>query len=656
MAYLHHIPGTQQSIQPDVSDTLERDQRKQAVDKFLARAEIAMVSFSSDLDASPTAHNPGTAEDSTPPVVRLLYGQSRLERPLHRPLLCERISDSAYSSSPQITRRLRAQLAYASYKAAHNISHVSLRDLETRDQSQTASFNRTVVAKRRAAGANNYYNKNASPKPTSAGTGLRRGESAAMAPPTSTSSPRLTASTLTVGHPSHNDVASSLRNTGQAPNLFASILALPSMKQARTVRNPSDPPIPAPERSVQSPKSRVTKTSPRKDTARPSSKAKPTNKNAKSVVSPNKRRKKTSSADKGKEKQRSDDMDVDGEMDMKAAATLTSLFLHNRPSIAGSASSPRSSIDGSEAGSTYAHSLLSQSSTRVTRQKQKQPPVSTAPSSSALTIEASFRSQTPPPSGSHRRQVSTPRAAPTDSEAANLMLFLATSPSPARATTKDSKDGAAFRALGSGPLRSRGRVLFQSNTTADLDPAGHEDTSTSTAGTSYQTTSTLSRGENSFCSSISSIGSQLGPSAVTSDPSATTHHSQLLPAAQLPLPGSNLPTGKTDKPTSPSPKPAFVGIPGGGGNGNGDLASLDFNFHDFINSSSPSPSRGAGTEHSAGTTISRPNVSLIADVGRKLFDEEQLRHMHLQAATTAGLGPPSRQDGRSLGASIDVHM
>jgi len=551
----------------------------------------------------------------------------------------------------QITRRLRAQLAYASYKAANNIPHVSLRDLETQGQSQTASFNRTVVAKRRATGANNYYNKNASPKPTSAGTGLRRGESAVMAPPTSTS-PGLTASTVIAGRSSHNDVASSQRSTGQAPNLFASILALPSMKQARTVHNPSDPPIPAPERSVQSPKSRVTKTSPRKDTARPPSKAKPTNKNAKPVVSPNKRRKKTSSADKGKEKQRSDDMDVDGEMDMKAAATLTSLFLHNRPSIAGSASSPRSSIDGSEAGSTYAQSLLSQSSTRITRQKQ--PPVSAAPSSSALPIEASFRSQTPPPSGSHRRQLSTPRAAPTDSEAANLMLFLATSPSPARATTKDAKDAAAYRALGPGPLRSKGRVLFQSNTTADRDPAGHEDTSTSTAGTSYRTTSTLSRGgENSFCSSISSIGSELGPSAVTSD--SSDHQSQLLPAAQLPLPGSGIPTGKTDKPTSPSPKPGFVGIPGGGRNGNGDLATLDFNFHDFINSS-PSPSRGADTEHSAGTTIARPNISLIADVGRKLFDEEQLRHMHLQAATTAGLGPPSGQDGRSLGTSIDVHM
>jgi hypothetical protein len=311
---------------------------------------------------------------------------------------------------------------------------------------------------------------------------------------------------------------------------------------------------------------------------------------------------------------------------MKAAATLTSLFLHNRPSIAGSVSSPRSSIDGSEAGSTYSHSHFSQSSTRVVPQK---PPVSVAPSS-AMVVESSFRSQTPPSSGSHRRQLSTPRPAPTDSEAANLMLFLATSPSPARATTKDSKDAAAFRSLASGPLRSKGRVLFQSNPTADRDPARHEDMLTSTAGTSYRTSSTLSRGgEGSFNSSMSSIGSQLGPS-VTMDPAATTHHSQLLPAAPLPLPGSSIPNGKTDNPRSPSPKPGFVGIPSASGNGD-----LDFNFHDFINAS-PSPARQGGTGHSAGIgdSVARPNVAMIADVGRKLFDGEQMRHMSY--ASTGG--------------------
>ena len=467
-----------------------------------------------------------------------------------------------------------------------------------------------------------------------------------MAPPASTSPPRLPASTVNTGHSSHINVASSQRNMGQAPNLFTSILALPSTKQARTIHNPNDPPISAPERSVQSPKSRIIKTSTRNGSARPSSKAKPTNKKAKAAVLPKGRRKKTASVDKGKQKQRSNDMDVDGEMDMKAAATLTSLFLHNRPSIAGSASSPRSSIDGSEAGSTYSHSHFSQSSARIVHQKP--PPISAIPPSSALNPEVNFRSETPPPSGSHKRQLSTPRAAPTDSEAANLMLFLATSPSPARATTRESKDAAAFRTLASGPLRSKGRVLFQSNPTADRGPA-HDDTSTSTAGsTSNRTPSTLSRGaESSFCSSMSSIGSQLGSSTVSS---ATTHQSQLLPAAPLPLPGFNIPTGESDQ---PSHKPGFVGIPSEGGNGNGDLASLEFNFHDFINAS-PSPSRGPG--NGSASSVARGNVGLMADMGRKLFDGEQSHHMHLQSASSAGIGPSSREDDRPLGASIDVHM
>ena len=52
MAYLQPMSASQQPVPPNVSDSLERDQRKKAVDKFLARAEIAMVSASLDLDAS----------------------------------------------------------------------------------------------------------------------------------------------------------------------------------------------------------------------------------------------------------------------------------------------------------------------------------------------------------------------------------------------------------------------------------------------------------------------------------------------------------------------------------------------------------------------------------------------------------------------------
>lgn len=477
-----------------------------------------------------------------------------------------------------------------------------------------------------------------------------------MPPPASVSSPRLQASSVTPHYMNYNEIASGQRTAGQAPNLFASILAPPTTKQVRTVHNPNDPPVPAPERSVRSPKSRLLKPSPQNEsTTRSSSKAKQLTKNPKL---PDKRRKKPKSVDKGKEKQTLDDMDVDGEMDMKAAATLTSLFLHNRPSI--NASSPRSSIEGSEAGSSYSHSHFSQSSARTS--SQNMPSFSAAAPPSTLAAEGSFRTQTPPSvGGGHKRQLSTPRAAPTDSEAANLMLFLATSPSPVRATT--SKDAAAFRALtgGSGPLRSKGRVLFPSSSASDRDPSTHEGVPVGVAGSPYGEVSSLSRGgESSFTSSISSIGADMAVSSISMTPvsSAPATPSRLLPPAPLPVPSPN--EGRNDKLTTLQSD--FSGIQSSGGNGS--LSSADFfNFHEFINAS-PSPSRSVGNGHAVANSatsamMSRSNLGLRPDVGRKLFDGEQM-HMHAAAAATgvaSAMMPPPRQDERTLGASLDlVHI
>ncbi len=446
-----------------------------------------------------------------------------------------------------------------------------------------------------------------------------------MAPPASTSRPHFSATTL--GQSNLNDAASNQRSTGQAPNLFASILALPSTKQARTIHNPNDPPIPAPERPTQSP--HVSKISHRNDPARSQSKAKRSSKPKKVTTSPNRRRKKTSSVDKGKAKQRSDNMDVDGEMDMKAAATLTSLFLHHRPSVGGSASSPRSSIDGSEIGSVHSYSHFSQSSARTSSQN-----AAAAPSSSTLGIlaEPSFRSQTPPPSRS-QQQHTTPRAAPTDSEAADLMLYLATSPSPVRPKNKDT---AAYRTL----TGEKGRILFPSNSTTDQDPAE--------VNLPYREPSTLTRGsENSFLSSISSIGTDLGGSRSdvhgsedTSSTAAPTHLPQLLPPVPLTLSTPSSPARR-----KPSPHLSITKVPGSDGNGS---SALEFNFHDFINAS-PSPSRGVSSGHAANASDAsayRPNLGLRADVGRKLFEEEQMRQA-MQAVVP-------RQQERTLGASIDL--
>lgn len=577
------------------------------------------------------------------------------------PLLQRRICPS-YSSFPQVTRALRARLAYASYKAQHNIPHVPLRDLEAQSQSQTASFNRTIAAKRKAVGATNYYNNPATQGPSTSGAGsLRRGGSGTMPPPASVSSPRTHASP-SLGY---SEVASSLRHSSQAPSLYSSILAPPPTKHARTVHNPSDPPVPAPSRPTQSPRSRP-KASPRNEVIRPQAKAKQASKSAKATASPDRRRTKGGSIDKGKQKQRADDMDVDvdGDVDMKAAATLTSLLMHHkRPSITGSASSPRSSIDGSEVGSAY--SYFAQSSAR-TSGLNPAVPLSVAPSSSSI-AEPLVRSQTPPPpSGSSIKQHTTPRAAPTDSEAANLMLFLATSPSPLRPANKDAKDLAAYRALGggSGPLRSKGRVLFPSTPATDPTPSGPQDVS---AGASYRPPTLTREGENSFTSSISSIGAELGDTMNDAsdehDSQPTTTNtgnaiptsslgsalSQLLPSAPLPLPSApSSPSGRKD--SNLNPKATLLGVPSGGSH----APPLDFNFHEFINAS-PSPSRGT---HGHGSNVhNKTSLGLRADVGRKLFEEEQMRQAHAfqVAAAAAAIGSPGhRQEERPLGAGIDL--
>ena len=470
-----------------------------------------------------------------------------------------------------------------------------------------------------------------------------------MAPPTSGSSPKTYYSSIH-GTPHYSS---------GAPNLYSSILAPPPAKQARTILNPSDPPVSAPVRPT-TPKPRVTKSSIH-DGNHTQPKGRRSNKTSKAPVSPNRRKNKQASVDKGKQKRPSGDMDVDGDIDMKAAATLTSLFMHHRPSIAGSASSPRSSIDGSEVGSVYSLSHFAQSSARTMSTGNPPTSVSAASSSTTIVVDPGLRPQTPPPSGS-QVQHTTPRPAPTDTEAADLMLFLATSPSPARPANKDTKDVAAYRALsgGSGPLRSKGRVLFPSASVSD-PPSERDDVSAATAGTSYVQPALARGGQSSFTSSISSIGTDLGGG--TGGPSDSSHEtsivpvnmsvsepSQLLPPAPLPLlpsvPAS--PAGRRE--LISSPKPGFIGIAGGCSN----PMPLDFNFHEFINAS-PSPSRGHSQAH-GGDAGHKSNLGLRADIGRKLFEEEQTRHIHsLQAVTAPAMGGPgNRQEDYALSAGIDL--
>lgn len=473
-----------------------------------------------------------------------------------------------------------------------------------------------------------------------------------MLPPPSVNSPRAFFSTFPSQPTSaaHGETASSSRSgSNSAPSLYTSILAPPPTKQARTIHNVHDPPVPAPVRPAPSPRLRNTLKSPRVD-HRSHAKARHSDKK-KVVNSPDRRKgKRTSAADKGKRRQHVGmEVDADGDVDMKAAATLTSLLYHHRPSIGGSTSSPRSSIDGSEAGSNYSYSHFAQSSARTTTVAGP-PPSSTPPSSNPA--ELPLRHTTPPSSSVPVAKQTTPRAVPTDkdSEAADLMLFLATSPSPARPSK--ARDQAAFQTLSGTSARPKGRVLFQANSVSDL-PTGE-----SAGGTgSLRPPSTLSRsGEGSFVSSVSSIGSELGANQnVASAPPVQAHPPApaLTPAQLLPPPSlsSSIPTttsapNETELVAGRSPKPVTPGV------------SADFNIHEFINASPSSPSRALQPPKS--------NHGLRADIGRRLFEEEQMRQA-AQAMSAVGamigntegsVGQGDEKQGiahaRVLGPTIDI--
>jgi hypothetical protein len=80
----------------------------------------------------------------------------------------------------------------------------------------------------------------------------------------------------------------------------------------------------------------------------------------------------------------------------------------------------------------------------------------------------------------------------------------------------------------------------------------------------------------------------------------------------------------------------------------------EFNLSDFINAS-PSPLRvGAGQAQSLSLSqgAQKPSLGLRADVGRKLFEEEQMKNTIL--ATGSALGTVKGPKAKGLGAGIDL--
>lgn len=245
----------------------------------------------------------------------------------------------------------------------------------------------------------------------------------------------------------------------------------------------------------------------------------------------------------------------------------------------------------------------------------------------------------------------TPRAhPPSDNEAADLMLFLATSPSPARPATnrdKDSKDGSAYRMLGGSPgLRAKGRVLFaNSNSGAGSDGGraliseGSFGSSSGGGDVSMSDGSELPLPRFESRLSISTVhddgsgdgclSTPMEPNVIPPTPIALTP-AQLLPPPPSP---SNYDNNSWPSPVSyvpvdseTTPKPQAPPTPG----------SLAFNLNDFINVS-PSP---ATPVHGHSGVFQQ---GLRADVGRKLFGEEQGRQ-----------GEELLRSGGGLGAGIDL--
>ncbi|KAI0342633.1 hypothetical protein BDW22DRAFT_1484231 [Trametopsis cervina] len=527
----------------------------------------------------------------------------------------------------QLARGLRTRLSYASFKATHNLVHNTLPDLEAQAHNHAGSSK----SAQRSANGSSAPGSSANAQGSSSRGLTRKGT---MPPP-----PPVTASA--------------------AQSLFSSLLQPPPSKRARTIHNPEDPPVPPPTKSKPA-------TPPRKSPTKATRAAASTAPNSKG-----KGRKDT----KGKKKEAASASSrlltpqstlgseefADNDDDMKAAATLTSLLL-SRPSMSGGASSPRTSLSGaSDAGSSQSFSHYAQSSTRTT-----------APSSSTQPIEGSFngpfaRARTPPSSDSrHARTQSlphlgnyaldgntTPKAQvrpatsrlaksstphpPSDTEAADLMLFLATSPSPVRASTskdKEAKDMAAFRTL-TGNASLKGRVLFPTSSQAS-EASGPKPLRRDVSGSfSSVTTELLDEPAHNGNQDHHSIGvtmpsSPLNPNSIKRSRSDGTAYPSIpapptiipptptdeAPAPLLPAASSSSPSGRARSASEVIDRAASVPAANDsrpGPSGPPTPGNLPFNFNDFINVS-PSPAAPNG---------SAKLTSLRASVGRKLFEEHQ---------------------------------
>ncbi|KAH8074815.1 hypothetical protein BXZ70DRAFT_902800 [Cristinia sonorae] len=571
----------------------------------------------------------------------------------------------------KLTRGLRARLSYATYKATHNLTHTTLNVLEELTEQRMAAAHGSPSKL-----PNNYYNNPATQGNSAMSSSAPLSRKGSMLPPTISAS--------------------------AGKSLFNSILAPPPAKRARTIHNPEDPPIVAPPKPKAAPTARKggkqTRSTPAGSTK------------SKSRKDPKGKGKDTGGRASGHGlTPRSSFEDTNNDVDMKAAATLTSLLL-SRPSL--TASSPRSSLSGgSDTGSlhSFPHHYAQSSARTITA------PTSVMPSHEPSFAAPYGRSSTPPPSlkrthsltqssdvrfHSHSRSVPnakvTPKTQsqpiigsssrtsdnpPTDTEAADLMLFLATSPSPVRPTTvkdRDARDLAAFRSL-SGDPALQGRVLFPGSSSASgstdnhphLPPPQSRGKPLQRDGSGFSSTLSIatdasgetvyagsSMYQKSFGAPFGSSSTAVGSPSLKLATSAASHsrHTSLdipqMPMITPPTPTDQVPQNPSGmhhslprSPTRPSSRVSNseTSIPPAPPT---PSSNVPFNLHDFLNVS-PSPA-ALGTPQKTAS-----NTSLRADVGRRLFEEHHAGMGHL-GGSAHGHRHGQSGSGSGLGAGIDL--
>ncbi|KAH9063970.1 hypothetical protein EDB87DRAFT_1804976 [Lactarius vividus] len=552
----------------------------------------------------------------------------------------------------KLTRGLRARLSYATYKAKHDVARLPISELELRAGSgvlatwtpSSRNYNDSPVIQ-----GNSITN-------TSGGS-VRRG---VMAPPAIIPS---STSRIRQASPGKREPASA----NAAQSLYASILAPPPAKRARTIHNPEDPPVPAParmtngtsrhrKRSSNPEGSRGTRSRVASGSQPYSSVAEHTRANTRTGKET--KRKEASKGGRASAQHR-DDVDVD----MKAAATLTHLLRHSRSSITSlGAVSPRSSLSaGSDVGSSHSLSQFAQSSARTTTAQESPQTGSLArPTTPPRASDARLTSRT----GSHPDGGSASASA-TDQEAIKLLYFLHESPSPARPSAmrnRDSQDAAPFGTLSKNPdLKAQGRVLFPTASGGPSDmPSAYRMLTRDNSGSSVSSSvlmeipnsRTIKREptlvieppvgdvvlpQHTVPANCARKDAEIAPiTKITPPTPIEPSPSQLLPAPSSPQRAAQVPTSQPVSPQSEHKAhhatPATPGM-------------YTFNLNDFINVS-PSP---AGPHRT--TAPYKQNLSgMRSGGGRKLFAEEQAE----QVMSSEEASRMSEHANTALGAGIHL--